>query len=624
MSAAEAEKGSAATQQESMAVAEAARETEWKHPSFVAGLFMGRFRPELIIPFPEQSEEDRRIGDEFCARLDVFLRERLDPDEVDRTREIPAEVLKGLAELGCFGMKIPKEYGGLGLSQVNYNRAVMVVASWCGSTATWLSAHQSIGVPQPLKLFGTPEQKKKYLPRFAKGEVSAFALTELDAGSDPANMKTTATPVDDGAAYVINGEKLWCTNGPVADVLVVMAKTPSITVNGKERKQITAFIVEKTMPGFEVLHRCDFMGLKAIQNGVLRFTNMKVPSENILWGLGKGLKLALITLNTGRMTVPAAVTGMAKRALTMIRKWCNERVQWGSPIGQHEFVSAKISWMAAQTFAMDAVTWLGSSLADKGGADIRLEAAMAKLFCTEAGWRIADEAVQIRGGRGYETALSLKARGEEPIAAERMMRDARINLIIEGTSEIMRLFIAREAVDRHMKLAYDLFRPEVPLGAKIKTALRAALFYAVWYPRLWFHLAWPPRYAGWMPGRLATHMRFAVRASHRLARGVFHSMVRFGPKLEKRQRTLGRIVDIGTDLFAMAATLSRAKSLHDRNPADRTPEELADVFCREARDRVNRNFSRLCCNDDVAEYRLANHVLEGRMAWLEQGVIGNL
>ena len=605
-------------------MAEAARETEWKHPSFVAGLFMGRFRPELIIPFPEQSEEDRRIGDEFCARLDVFLRERLDPDEVDRTREIPAEVLKGLAELGCFGMKIPKEYGGLGLSQVNYNRAVMVVASWCGSTATWLSAHQSIGVPQPLKLFGTPEQKKKYLPRFAKGEVSAFALTELDAGSDPANMKTTATPVDDGAAYVINGEKLWCTNGPVADVLVVMAKTPSITVNGKERKQITAFIVEKTMPGFEVLHRCDFMGLKAIQNGVLRFTNMKVPSENILWGLGKGLKLALITLNTGRMTVPAAVTGMAKRALTMIRKWCNERVQWGSPIGQHEFVSAKISWMAAQTFAMDAVTWLGSSLADKGGADIRLEAAMAKLFCTEAGWRIADEAVQIRGGRGYETALSLKARGEEPIAAERMMRDARINLIIEGTSEIMRLFIAREAVDRHMKLAYDLFRPEVPLGAKIKTALRAALFYAVWYPRLWFHLAWPPRYAGWMPGRLATHMRFAVRASHRLARGVFHSMVRFGPKLEKRQRTLGRIVDIGTDLFAMAATLSRAKSLHDRNPADRTPEELADVFCREARDRVNRNFSRLCCNDDVAEYRLANHVLEGRMAWLEQGVIGNL
>lgn len=624
MSAAEAEKGSAAAQQESMAVAEAAREAEWKHPSFVAELFMGRFRPRLVFPYPEQPEEDRRIGDEFCARLDVFLREHLDPDEVDRTREIPAVVLKGLVEMGCYGMKISKDYGGLGLSQVNYNRAIMVIASWCGSTATWLSAHQSIGVPQPLKLFGTPEQKKKYLPRFVRGELSAFALTEPDAGSDPAKMETTATPSEDGSYYVLNGTKLWCTNGNVADVLIVMAQTPPIMVNGKERKQITAFIVEKTMPGFEVMHRCDFMGLKAIQNGVLRFTNMKVPKENILWATGRGLKLALITLNTGRMTVPAAVTGMAKRALTMIRTWSNERVQWGVPIGQHEFVAAKISWMAAQTFAMDAVTWFGSSLADKGGADIRLEAAMAKLFCSEAGWRIADDVVQIRGGRGYETALSLAGRGETPIPAERMMRDARINLIIEGTSDIMRLFIAREAVDRHMRLAIDVVRPEVPLGVRVKTALRAAAFYLVWYPQLWFHLAWPPRFAGLLPSPLAGHLRFGLRASHRLARSVFHSMVRFGPKLEKRQRTLGRLVDIGTDIFALTVTLARAKSILDKNPQDRTPVELADIFCREARSRINRHFAQLCCNDDVAEARLARHVLEGRMAWLEKGVIGNL
>ncbi|MEK7766877.1 MAG: acyl-CoA dehydrogenase family protein, partial [bacterium] len=498
--------------QESLDVAEAAREQEWTHPSFVAELFMGRFRRGLAFPYPEQSEEDRRQGDEFCAKLDAFLRANVDPDEVDRTREIPASVIQGLAALGCFGIKIPKEYGGLGMSQVNYNRAMRLVASWCGSTAVFLSAHQSIGVPQPLKLFGTKEQKEKYLPRLAKGEISAFALTETGAGSAPANMLPTATPTEDGKAFVINGEKIWCTNGTVADILVVMARTPDKVVRGKPRKQITAFIVEKTMPGFAVKHRLDFMGLKAIQNGLISFTNVRVPRENVLWGEGQGLKLALVTLNTGRLTVPAAMTGMAQRALAISRKWCNERVQWGAPIGRHELTAAKISWMAAQTYAMDAVTWFASSLADRHGYDIRLEAAMSKLFCTEAGWRIADEAVQIRGGRGYETALSLKARGEEPIPAERMMRDARINLIIEGTSEIMRLFIAREAVDRHMRLAFDLVRPGVPIGTRAATALKAAAFYARWYPGLWLRSLAAFFAAPGLPAGLGRHERFVRRA----------------------------------------------------------------------------------------------------------------
>lgn len=608
--------------QESLDVAEAAREQEWRHPSFVAELFMGSFRRSLAFPFPEQSDEDRRAGDEFCATVDAYLRAHLDPDEVDRTRAIPPRVIADLAAMGCFGLKIPKEYGGQGLSQVNYNRVMRVVASWCGSTAVLLSAHQSIGVPQPLKLFGTKEQKEKYLPRLARGAISAFALTEPGVGSDPANMKTTAEPAPDGTAYILNGEKLWTTNGTVAELLVVMARTPDVVVRGKPRKQITAFIVENSMPGFEVVHRCDFMGLKAIENGLLRFTNVRVPKENILWGEGQGLKLALVTLNTGRLTVPAAMTGMAQRALAITRKWCNERAQWGKPIGAHELTSMKVSWMAAQTFAMDAVTWFASALADKHGYDIRLEAAMSKLFCTEAGWRIADEAMQIRGGRGYETALSLKGRGEEPVPAERMMRDARINLIIEGTSEIMRLFIAREAVDRHMKLAFDAVKPGVPLGARLASAARAGGFYAAWYPVLWLKslAAWCTPAAG-TPGR---HEWFVRRTTPRLARAVFHAMLRFGPGLEKRQRVLGRLVDIGTDLFAMSAALGRAESLLKKAPADKSPAQLANVFCEEARRRIALDFRGLWRNDDRDEYRLAQDVLAGKAAWLEKGVAGNI
>jgi len=597
---------------EAMEVAEAARETEWKHPSFAAELFAGRFRPDLVLPFPAQSDEDRRRGDEYLARLEVFLKENVDADEIDRTGEVPPRAIQGLVDLGCFGMKIPKEYGGLGFSQTNYNRAMQLIGSHCGSTAVWVSAHQSIGVPQPLKLFGTEEQKRKYLPRLAQGEISAFALTEPDVGSDPANMQTTAEPTPDGSAYVLNGEKLWCTNGCVADVIVVMARTPSVVVKGKERKQITAFIVEKTMPGFEVAHRCEFLGLRAIQNGLLRFKNVLVPKENIIWGPGQGLKLALITLNTGRLTVPAACTGMAKQCVRIVRRWASERAQWGGPIGKHDAVAGKIAEIAAGAFAMDAVTWLTSGLADRGGQDIRLEAAMAKLFCSETAWKIADDTLQIRGGRGYETARSLSARGEPGIAVERMLRDARINRIIEGTSEIMRLFIAREALDWHLRVAGRLLDPKTPAGAKVKAGLKALGTYARWYPAQWLY--WPGGHSAL--GRLAPHFRYIEKASHRLARAIFHLMAVHQAGLEKRQRVLARVVEIGVDLFAAAAACAYAHHLRDSSPA-----ELADLFSTIARRRIQANFRALWSNDDRASYRAARDVLDGKHTWIEKGVL---
>jgi alkylation response protein AidB-like acyl-CoA dehydrogenase len=606
-----------ASEQEAREVAEAAREKEWQAPSFVRELFEGSFRLDLIHPFPAPDPADLERARPFMERLDRFLRERVDSDRIDREGKIPEDVIQGLRDIGAFGIKIPTEYGGLGLSQYSYTHAIGKVTSQDGNLTALLSAAQSIGVPTPLKLFGTEEQKAKYLPRLARGAVSAFALTETQVGSDPAGLATTATLSEDGTHYVLNGEKLWCTNGTIAELLVVMARTGP--------KRITAFIVDTDWPGVEVVQRLHFMGLRAIENGIIRFTDVKVPVENVLWGEGKGLKLALITLNTGRLTLPASAVAGAKRALEISRRWAAERVQWGAPIGRHDAIAQKLGRMAADIFAMEAVSDLASLLADRGGADIRLEAAMAKMWNTEVGWRIVDDALQIKGGRGYETADSLRSRGERPEAIERMMRDYRINLIFEGSSEIMRLFIAREAVDTHLRVAGDLIDPKAPMGRKIQALLRSGAYYATWYPRLYLGWGRVPRYGEF--GRLATHVRFVDRSCRRLARTLFHCMIRFGPKLEKRQAVLGRLVEIGAELLAITAACARAQALTQRSGAGSTPEgrsavELADVFSRHARRRVEDRFAAVFDNDDVATYGLAQEVLRGEHDWLEEGIVG--
>jgi alkylation response protein AidB-like acyl-CoA dehydrogenase len=607
------------TEREAREVAEAARETEWRGHSFVRELFEGRLRLDLIHPFPlpEPAEEERARP--FLEALERVLREEVDGDEIDRTGQVPPHVVESLRAIGAFGIKIPREYGGLGLSQHSYTRAIRMVAGVDGSLTALLSAHQSIGVPQPLKLFGTEEQKKKYFPRLARGAVSAFALTEQNVGSDPAALETHAEPTEDGQAYILNGEKLWCTNGTVADLLVVMARTPSKVVKGRERRQITAFIVETDWPGVEVVQRCHFMGLKAIENGVIRFRNVRVPRENILWKEGAGLKLALITLNTGRLTLPATAVAAGKRALEIARTWSRRRVQWGAPIGKHEAVAQMIGTMAANTFAMEAISEYCSLAADRPDYDIRLEAAIAKLYNSEAGWQIIDDLVQIRGGRGYETADSLRARGEPPIPVERMMRDFRINLIFEGSSEIMHLFIAREAVDSHLRRAGALASPDATVREKAAAAVKAGGFYSGWYPARWVGWGRWPRYAEF--GRLARHVRYVDRSARKLSRTLFHAMVRFGPRLEKRQGVLFRLVDIGAELFAMAAACARARSVRGSGEGQADAAAVADLFCRQARRRVDALFERVFSNDDVATYRLAQRVLNDETLWLEDGLV---
>ncbi|MGE0439487.1 MAG: acyl-CoA dehydrogenase family protein [Gemmatimonadales bacterium] len=599
------------SEQEARDVAEAARETEW-NPSFVKELFGGKIDLGLIHPFPEPTAADLERARPFLDALEKFLLEEVDGDRIDADGKVPADVVEGLKRMGAFGIKIPDEYGGKGLSQLMYTRAVAMAASVCGNVTALLSASQSIGVPVPLKLFGTPEQKKQYFPRLAQGAISAFALTENTVGSDPAGLTTTARLSDDGTHWILSGEKLWCTNGTVADVMVVMARTGP--------KAITAFIVETDWPGVEVVQRLHFMGLKALENGLLRFHDVKVPKENVLWGEGKGLKLALITLNTGRLTLPASCVTGAKRMLEISRKWAADRIQWGQPIGKHDAIAQKIGRMAADTFAMEAVSDLCSLLADRPKTDIRLEAAIAKMWNSEVGWRIVDDTVQIKGGRGYETADSLRGRGERPDPVERAMRDWRINLIFEGSSEIMRLFIAREAVDTHLKVAGKLIDPRSSIGEKLGSLVKAGLFYAWWYPSQYFGWSLWPRYREFGP--LAKHLRFVNRSSRRLARNLFHAMIRFGPRLEKKQSVLFRMVEIGAELFAMSAAVSRAQAMVAKDPANRGPVELADLFCRQAAWRVLVKFEEIFANEDDTAYRLAQDVLARKHVWLEEGIAG--
>ena len=608
-------------QRAAIELTEAARESEHAQ-TFAGGMFMGEFNLSTVHPFPVQSVGDRDQGDAFLKKLEALLRDEVDPDEIDRTGEIPQPVIDGLARLGAFGIKVPTEYGGLGLSQTNYCRAAMLLGSWCGNLTALISAHQSIGVPQPLILFGTEAQKRKYLPRVARGEISAFALTEVNVGSDPAAMATHAEPTPDGKHFILNGEKLWCTNGTKAGVIVVMAKTPPKVVNGKTKDQITAFIVEMDWPGVEVLHRCHFMGLKALYNGVIHFTNVPVPAESILLAEGKGLRVALTTLDTGRLTLPAACVGAAKRCLKISRGWAGDRKQWGAPIGKHAAVADKLARMAADVFAMESMTLLAASRVDRDKhADVRLEAALCKLWATEATWRIINDAVQIRGGRGYETAASLKARGEPGIALERMLRDCRINTIFEGSSEIMRLFIAREMLDRHLKVSAAVLNSQLPWSRRLGAATKAGLFYAGWYPKQWLPVS--PKSKVQSP-KLARHLRYVARTNRRLARAIFHAMLRHGPKLEREQLLLGRFVDIGAELFAMTAACLRGERL--LNPTDAITDEqnlpeLIDYFCQAARLRIEQHFHDLHHNTNPAGYHLAQKLLADKYSKLETGIV---
>lgn len=590
---------------------EAARETA-KKPSFMTQLFAGEPDFSILAPFPEQEAEDRQIGDELLASLAEFLRAQVDPAEIERSGVIPRDILAGLAELGFFGMTIPRQYGGLGLSQANYDRVLTLVARHCNILALLLSVHQSIGVPRPLLLFGTEEQRQQWLPRLARGALSAFALTEPQIGSDPASMQTTATLSDDGQHYLISGEKLWCTNGPIAEIAIVMAK-----VQGK----VTAFIVEMNTPGIKVLHRCDFMGCRGIENGWIRFDRVPVPVANVVGNVGKGLRVALTALNYGRVSVAAICLGMAKQVFPATAAWSGQRRAFGKPIGEHELNAHKLARMAADLFMMEALVQLVSGMIDRGQADFRVEAAIAKLVCSERLWNVVETAMQIRGGRGYEKADSLIARGEEGAPIEQIFRDARLYLVGEGASEILKLFIAREVWDPHLKRAAPLFDAAAALndgsadpGTRYTQlageASRLGAYYARWYAERLLpdgHLGEVARFVH--TPALRAELQQVKKTSRRLARVILQQMAQHTTRLEERQGLVARLADIGIDLFVMSAVCAYA---------DTVPSglDLARQICADARSRIDERFRALDAQADAATTRLGWDVLAGKYTWL--------
>ncbi|GHD67829.1 acyl-CoA dehydrogenase [Streptomyces mirabilis] len=606
------------TEREARQVAEAAREQDWRKPSFAKELFLGRFRLDLIHPHPMPAEDDVQRGEEFLAKLRDFCETKIDSARIEREAQIPDEVIDGLKDIGALGMKIDTKYGGLGLTQVYYNKALALVGSANPAIGALLSAHQSIGVPQPLKLFGTQEQKDVFLPRCARTDISAFLLTEPDVGSDPARLATSAVP--DGDDYVLDGVKLWTTNGVVADLLVVMARVPK---SEGHKGGITAFVVEAGSEGVTVENRNAFMGLRGLENGVTRFHQVRVPAANRIGPEGAGLKIALTTLNTGRLSLPAMCVGAGKWCLKIAREWSAAREQWGKPVALHEAVGAKISFIAATTFALEAVVDLSSQMADENRNDIRIEAALAKLYGSEMGCLMADELVQIRGGRGFETAASLAARGERAVPAEQILRDLRINRIFEGSTEIMHLLIAREAVDAHLSVAGDLIDPDKSLSDKAKAGANAGVFYAKWLPKLVAGPGQLPRSYGEFNRHvdLSPHLRYVERNARKLARSTFYAMSRWQGRMETKQGFLGRIVDIGAELFAMSAACVRAEHLRLTGQHGREAYQLADAFCRQSRIRVDELFGRLWSNTDDLDRKVVKGVLAGTYEWLEQGVI---
>src|SRR6266545_3429335 len=394
------------------------------------GFFLGRFVADWVMPYPTIRPAEQAELDDSLARLRTFLDERLDPAAIDRQADIPRELIDGLARLGVFGMTAPRDVGGRGFSQMAYCRVMEEIGSRCASTSIFVNVQHSVGM-RALLLFGTPEQKRRWLPPLVRGEqLAAFALTEPEAGSDAANVQTTAQPSADGSHFLLTGEKRYITSGTLAQVLTVMARTP---VPGKTESAVTAFLVTPDMPGFVVLEpRMEKLGIRGTATARLAFRNMPVPRENILGALGKGLKVALTVLDFGRTTFGACCTGAAKTCLRLAVRHANTRRQFGRTLGEFELTKKKIARTAADVYAMEAMTQVTASLIDRGLEDYMLETAMLKVFTTERLWDAVNDCFQIHGGSAYFD--------DSPLG--RMLRDARINQIGEGSNEVLTSFIA--------------------------------------------------------------------------------------------------------------------------------------------------------------------------------------
>lgn len=555
-------------------------------PSFAKGLYAGLFDAQRVMPFPSMTAEQQAEMDSYLATLRTWMDANLDPDAIDRNAEIPDHVIRGLAELKLLSCTIGREYGGLGFSQMMYCRAVEEVARRCGSTALFINAHQSIGL-KALILFGTPKQKERWLTALARGEVlAAFALTEPEAGSDAANVQTRAEYDAARDVYIINGKKQWITNGGIAGVLTLMARTD----DGK----ITAFLVTPDMPGFKVTEvALEKVGMRGTKTAKLEFVNMEVPSENIIGEKGKGLKLALTVLDYGRTTFGAMCTGSAKYCLDRVLEHVRTRVQFKQPIGSFELVKEKVARIAAYVYAMDSMTQLTAGLVDREQEEYMLETAMLKVFTSDALWEILFETMQIFGGRSFFT--------DEPF--ERMMRDARLGTIGEGSNDVLRAFIGvvgmRDVGMKFKAVADAIKSPTLGLGKLLglgKDSLRK-----------WFVTpAVPVKHADL---QLETQ-QFAERIKQ-LGLAVQRLIVHYREEVLERQLELNRVAEAAMNLYGVTAVLSRLDTELHNGKAGAKDLAVGKHFCRLAFDKIDRALGSIGQNNHDAEIRAVAKELTG-------------
>jgi alkylation response protein AidB-like acyl-CoA dehydrogenase len=562
---------------------------------FAKGLFQGHFVSDWVMPYPRIAETERSQLDQTLAELRKFLNEDLDPAEIDRKADIPRNVIDGLGRIGVLGMTAPAEYGGHGFSQLANTKILEELGTRCASTSVFVNAHHSIGI-RALLLFGTHEQKQKWLPKLCTGEwLGAFALTEKEAGSDAANVQTTATPSDDGSHYVLNGEKRYITNTAIAQVLTVMARTP---VPGKPGKDaITAFLVTPDMPGFELLDgRMEKMGIRGTATGKFALRNVKVPKENILGPLGKGLKVALTVLDFGRTTFGACCTGAAKTCLELAVKHANARKQFSKTLGNFDLVKKKIARIAADAYAMEAMTTVTASFIDRGLEDYMLETAMLKVFTTERLWECINDVFQIHGGAAYMTDLPL----------ERMLRAARINQIGEGANEVLTSFIALVGMrgpGMEFKEIYDtMMKPSRDGMSKAWAAGKNRLGATVLLPDVPVQSERLRAQARQL-GRLIRHFNFAVN----------RALITYREPILDMQLIQERIANAAMDLFASTCVLSRIDGeiqFAGRNGNSVSPDHsAADLFLRQSFRRIRGFLAGLTDNDDKAVIAAARSCL---------------
>ena len=601
--------------------------------SFMAGLYDGR--PDFALLFPaEEPQEERAVGKAYCDTIQSFLVAHVDPDEIERTAKIPEYVLQGLFQLGAFGMKIPKEYGGLGFSYKNYGRVLTLIASWSNILALTVAVPQSIGIAMPILLFGSEEQKTRYLPRVAREDMSAFALTEPMTGSDAAHIQTEAVLDSTGQAYVINGDKLWCTNGPIARFVTLIARVPakratrdgtSVWVPVRQGEAAddhvpSAFILDMSTPGVQIRQRCQFEGCRGIENAYMTFQNVRIPTDTVIGDIGRGLKYALTILNIGRaVSIPAICLGMAKQAWQPTLDRTNTRYTFQKPLSERQTQQMRIGRMASDLFAMEALAQLVWHLADEHRYDIRMEAAIAKLVCSERTIQFLKDAQIIFGGMGYETADSKRLRGAPGFGIEQLVRDAEMYRIGEGATDVLRPFVAREGLNPHLERVQRYVDERLSRRRRIMEVWTLLRFYIPWYLRLWRRTPLPSR-PQWQHPKLRPTLQYIEGAARRLARAIAYAMAIRREALRDDQGRQNRIETAGELLLTIAATAWYAEK-QERTLGSPDVWELANNIFRSGRARFEQTAREIVRNQDVEITDVGRRALGNSYPFLSSGII---